>query len=888
MKTKLIRALVIAAVATSATLPARAEWFGWQGKSGQTSYFDDKDCWGGNKGSKSVGSAYNHWFGYGDVTVLNPTVTSQKSQSLSGKMIVMTGTYTFVAEDASDGINSSTDIEIGSATATAEFKSGTYKFKQTKIGTEFGQTGTLKVSGGTFTSSTYLCVGSGGTGDFQISGGTVSNGSNDMPIGDSSAGTVTVTSGKYVNSHNSGGYGIRVGCAGTGTLNVESGEVELTGGAIGLCTSSDKIVSGTVNITGGTVTTSQIKYGDGSGTGTLTIDGGTVRAYANNVDFIPAHNNLNVYVGANGATIDANGNAITIGSVLANKSDEAGKVTFKGGGTVTLSGTPTYTGTTTVEVGTTVHVPTPGSIGAGLAVSVPATTPADGTYKLLVCDGEGTFTDDLLTGVEAPANSRLLVTSGGKSVVCIYGSDPGPVWIGGTSGSLSDASNWANNAVPGAGTNCVIGVASAATLTVGDTFAPASITFPADSAVVTIEGDVAIAGIAAITNLSTTANHVFNVALSGADNAAVVMNTQTYCVFNGGMTAYDVDFSQSPASDDARTFAGNWTLTTTADWTPAKNATVASGASLTVKNYSNNASDTLLINAGGVVTAEVAKVTGSSDGYLTRGINGTMVVTGECKMDSTGVNRFVAQETSTGTIIANKFSSTSTSIKYLLKNDNGFRHVVGAGGIAGTGWRGYSNWNSVIACTNDFEITGTIEGYASGTMNTYTLDTTGGYRVALASGGKLTGARMALNVIGDGTFALAGGTADFQKELTVGSNATLEVAQSGTATLGGALTLSDGATLGFNFTGNTVSPVLDLTGKTVTANGTVNVKVSAARGIRPKSGRYALTFGGNFSEVVVSLDGTGTPTWVEGLSVDNGDIVLDVKPQGLIVYNFPN
>ena len=96
MKTKLIRALVIAAVATSATLPARAEWFGWQGKSGQTSYFDDKDCWGGNKGSKSVGSAYNHWFGDGDVTVLNPTVTSQKSQSLSGKMIVMTGTYTFV------------------------------------------------------------------------------------------------------------------------------------------------------------------------------------------------------------------------------------------------------------------------------------------------------------------------------------------------------------------------------------------------------------------------------------------------------------------------------------------------------------------------------------------------------------------------------------------------------------------------------------------------------------------------------------------------------------------------------------------------------------------------------------------------------------------------
>ena len=262
MKTKLIRALVVAAVATSATLQARAAYYDWQGKSGETSYFDDLSCWGGDPGTDISKDA--HYFGYGDVTVLNPTVTSQKSQSLSGKMIVKQGTYSFVAEADSFGINSSAYIEINSD--TAEFKSGTYRFKQTKIGTESSQTGTLKVSGGTFTSSSYLCVGSGGTGDFQISGGTVSNGSNDMPIGDSSAGTVTVTSGKYVN--NSGGYGIRVGCNGTGTLNVQGGEVELTGGVLGLCTTSGKTVSGTVNITGGTVTTSQIKYGSGSGAGT--------------------------------------------------------------------------------------------------------------------------------------------------------------------------------------------------------------------------------------------------------------------------------------------------------------------------------------------------------------------------------------------------------------------------------------------------------------------------------------------------------------------------------------------------------------------------------------------------------------------------------------------
>ena len=889
MKTKLIRALVVAAVATSATLPARAAYYDWKGKSGEISYFDDLSCWGGNPGSNI--SIDNHWFGYGAVTVLNTTVTSRKSQSLSGGMIVKKGTYSFVAEADSYGINSSANIEIGSATATAEFKSGTYKFNQTQIGKASGQTGTLKVSGGTFTSTAELLVGNAGTGYLEIDGGTVKTTGTYPRIGAGGNGVVTIKSGSFDNSsaaNNNLTLGQNASCS--GTLNVEGGTFTV-GGQIFL-NYSESAVKSTINITGGMLTANKIALSNaGTDGGTITIDGGTLKAYADNTSFLPAFSSdptkFRVYAGANGATIDTDNHAITIGAVIENKSGEVGKVTFKGGGTVTLSGTPTYTGTTTVEVGTTVHVPTP-SIGAGLAVSVPETVLADGTYTLLVCDGEGTFTDDLLTGVVIPEGATLNLSSDKKSVLCTY-INVGPFWIGGTSGSLSDASNWANNAVPGAGTNCVIGVAGAATLTVGDTFAPASITFPADSAVVTINaaGEETLSGIAAITNLSSTANHVFNVAVSGPANAAVVMNTQTYCVFNGGMTAYDVDFSQSPETDNARTFAGQWTLTTTDDWTPAKNATVADGASLTVKNYSNNASDTLLIKAGGVVTAEVAKVTGSYAAsvthYLTRGIYGTMVVTDECKMDSGSVNAFVRDEASTGTIIAKKFSSTSTSIKYLLKNDNGFRHVVGAGGIAGSGWKGYTDWNSSIACAADFEITGTIEGYTSGTQNTYTLDTTGGYRVALASGGKLTGEKMALNVAGDGTLALAGGTADFQKGLTVGADATLEVAQSGTATLGGALTLADGATLGFNFTDNTDSPVLDLTGKTVTANGTVNVKVLAADGIRPKGGRYALTSGEKFSGVTVSLDVTGKPTWVEGLSVDNGDIVLDVKPQGIIV-----
>ncbi|MBO7684607.1 MAG: hypothetical protein J6T51_07775 [Kiritimatiellae bacterium] len=99
----------------------------------------------------------------------------------------------------------------------------------------------------------------------------------------------------------------------------------------------------------------------------------------------------------------------------------------------------------------------------------------------------------------------------------------------------------------------------------------------------------------------------------------------------------------------------------------------------------------------------------------------------------------------------------------------------------------------------------------------------------------------------------------------------------------GGLTLADGAVLGFNFTERGTAPVLDATGKTVTVNGTVNVKASAADGIRPKGGTYRLTSGGKFAGATVSL-ADGAPKWAKSVSVDgDGDIVLEVKPAGMVV-----
>ena len=120
---------------------------------------------------------------------------------------------------------------------------------------------------------------------------------------------------------------------------------------------------------------------------------------------------------------------------------------------------------------------------------------------------------------------------------------------------------------------------------------------------------------------------------------------------------------------------------------------------------------------------------------------------------------------------------------------------------------------------------------------------------------------------------------------TVNSGATLQVAQSGTVALDGGLTLADGAVLGFNFTQKKVAPVLDLTDKTVTVNGEVKVKVTAATGIRPiiKSNQFALTSGGKFTGASVAL-AEGSADWVKDVSVDeNGNIVLTLKSTGIFI-----
>ncbi|MBQ6341363.1 MAG: hypothetical protein IJI36_19670, partial [Kiritimatiellae bacterium] len=161
---------------------------------------------------------------------------------------------------------------------------------------------------------------------------------------------MTVTSGAYENIDGNGSLTIGHSAGSVGTLNVQGGKVTIKG-RVFLCYNASAI-SATVNVTDGGVLTAKEIWQSQPGVdgNTVTVDGGTIRAYMNNASFIPAGSNFHLYAGANGATFDAATFDITIGEDIDDKPGETGNVTFAGdGGTVRLTGALNYTGATYVN-----------------------------------------------------------------------------------------------------------------------------------------------------------------------------------------------------------------------------------------------------------------------------------------------------------------------------------------------------------------------------------------------------------------------------------------------------------------------------------------------------------------------------------------------------------
>jgi len=124
-----------------------------------------------------------------------------------------------------------------------------------------------------------------------------------------------------------------------------SGSATLTKGV----SAGTLVLTGSNSYTGGTnINLGTVEFAANALGGTVvSIDGGTLRYAAGNTEDVSTKT---VTVGIGGATIDTNGNDVTLANAIGNAG--TGGLTKAGAGTLTLGGSNSYTGSTTITGGT--------------------------------------------------------------------------------------------------------------------------------------------------------------------------------------------------------------------------------------------------------------------------------------------------------------------------------------------------------------------------------------------------------------------------------------------------------------------------------------------------------------------------------------------------------
>lgn len=434
-----------------------------------------------------------------------------------------------------------------------------------------------------------------------------------------------------------------------------------------------------------------------------------------------------------------------------------------------------------------------------------------------------------------PNSGVTAFTSEGRTVT-VTGT---PVkWTGlGDGVSMSDGANWAGNAVPAAGAS------------------------------------IDLSGISADTTIIADADRTFG---------AVTMGTSVITFTNAMAAASFTDTSKIAVAADS-------TVTIDGDL-------VFSGATAT-KYITDTVAESGWFRVNGRIVATGFSGSGRLVPSRSTAFSGTIAASGlfnDCSKDGSGYPIFI--------IVRNYDSYNPT-------------WVIGSDGLAGTGGfyiNPHNNSSATIVAESDFVDSANILNRgllfidAAGhevTLGTNTLSGTGGVYGAGAT--TIAGGRVIANydvdnltsnasyknppftVKSGATLVLNLGANIGTGLLTVEDGGALEVAESGTVTLNGDLSLTNGAALAFNFTERSIAPQLAIaSGKSVVfAEGestNITVKVS---GIRPTGGEKVLTTCAGFDADGVTVSpAAGAPDRVNDISVNgDGNIVLDIKPMGMIV-----
>ncbi|MEI8372586.1 MAG: autotransporter-associated beta strand repeat-containing protein [Planctomycetota bacterium] len=888
----------------------------------------------------------------GSVTLTNSTYAVNIGANGTGTM-VMSGTSSFTTASnevnlcqASGGIGTLT--LMGSATFT-QSPSATLGMYVQRIGSGAG---ILNIQDSAILNTDCLTVGLQGPGTVNQTGGTVNvtaGGAGTLlrlagnaGIGASatyniSAGVLNVVSGQGPKGETVT-MTMLLGYSDSGSLNISgTGLVSMPSSNIELGTNSTG--KGTVNLSGGTLLTTGVSRG--LGTGVFNFNSGVLVAAASNTAFMTGLTATNVQAG--GVKINTNGFNTTIAQALVeDPSSTGGGLTKYGVGTLTLTASNGYTGGTNV-------------LGGALCVSG-ASLPSSGTVSVAggatLSMADGTARTTAVGGLNLKGSATLVMDWGDKLSTTASATTDGYITLI-PSGSFSSSSAYtflqAGGGLAGASYLMVNVTNFTPVLSVSSTSVTVTpITATPLGTVYWYGGQIAAAPAAMafttnVSNWSTTQGSLTSTCMVPGFTTDVTFSAtgavqQSNVVLGANMTVNSLTFNDSNTvtiANDGNTLTlmgtgsgtssaisakQNATINANLDLGTAQTWTVASGKTLTVGGAVSGGFGSGVLNNGSLVfnCADIVSFAPAicGTGSLTEAGPGSLILTGiNTYSGGTTINGGTLQVGSGGSGASISTTSGVADNGSLVFNHSdavtfspiisgsGSLTKVGSGALTLTGSNTYSGATTVSA--------GTLQ----------LGDGASGHDASLNTSGIINNASLVYNLFGSQTinYPVSGGTGNLIKAgigvLTLsGSNnhtggTTLSAGQlnfnnasalgTGTFTInGGTLDNASGAAIinagnnvqiwnsSFTFLG---SNNLNLGSGAVTLNGipTVTVNAGTLTVGGPISGTYGLTKAGNGTLVLKGNNIYSGGTTINGgtLQLNTGGMSGTLPSQGTIMIN---
>jgi len=279
-------------------------------------------------GNVYVGYDYGSgtWNIAGGTNSLTGSLTLGNASGTTGTVVMTDGSLT--ATNANSQVGSS-------GTGTMTLSGGVAQFKQIQAGVTTGSKGTLNIAGGG-SFGLLLAATSTDVGTVVMTGGSLTATNAESVVGYYGTGTMTLSGGVAQFKR------IQVGAkAGShGTLNIAGGTNSV--GATGFYLGTDANATGTVVMTGGSLTETNTETGVGySGTGTMTISNGAAKFLDLYVSYnFGSSGTMNV-IGTNAVITCASYTHKTAGATLAEQFSDGGVSPINCSGLATLKGTLT-------------------------------------------------------------------------------------------------------------------------------------------------------------------------------------------------------------------------------------------------------------------------------------------------------------------------------------------------------------------------------------------------------------------------------------------------------------------------------------------------------------------------------------------------------------------